>query len=142
MSEDPSTTPAHDADSPSADAWKEVGKQFEVLGDSLSKAFRAAWNDEENRKVIRDMQTGLESMVQQIGKAIDDTAKSTEGQHIRAEAEKAAVNLKNAGEQTVQEIRPHLVTALRQVNDELQKFTDRMERKVETTDPTAGEDQK
>ena len=114
----------------SGDAWREVGKQFEVLGESLASAFRTAWNDEQNRKRMQDMQHGLESMLNDVAKAIDDTAKSPQMQQTKTEVKKAAETVKTAGEQTFQEVRPHLVSALNQLNAELQKLVTRIESKT------------
>lgn len=110
------------------DAWQEVGRQFQALGESISQAFRTAWQDEENRRRMEQMRDGLQSMVNEIGKTIDETAHSPQGQRVISEAERAAQNLREASEQTVQDVRPHLVSALRQVNAELQKLVDRMEK--------------
>jgi hypothetical protein len=55
---------------PPHDAWRQVGKQFQALGESLAAAFRAAWEDEENRQHVREMQAGLEKMVNEVGQAI------------------------------------------------------------------------
>jgi predicted component of type VI protein secretion system len=109
------------------DAWQEVGRQFQTLGDSLSEAFRAAWQDERNRQRMEEMRIGVESMVNQVGRVLSDYAESPEGQRFRADAKQAASDLRNAGEQTVQEARPHLVSALKQVNAELQRMIDQME---------------
>lgn len=110
-----------------SEAWQEVGRQFKTLGESISQAFRTAWQDEENRRRMEEMRSGLESMVREVGRTIDETAKSPAGQQLRSDAEQAAAKIRDAGEQTVQEIRPHLLDALRQVNAELQKLADRME---------------
>ncbi|HEX2980356.1 MAG TPA: hypothetical protein VHO48_08840, partial [Anaerolineaceae bacterium] len=61
--------------------------------------------------------------------AIRDTANSPSGQQIRSEAERTVQNLRTAGEQTAQEVKPHLVSALREANDALQRMIDRMESK-------------
>ncbi|HVN52981.1 MAG TPA: hypothetical protein VMT46_01530 [Anaerolineaceae bacterium] len=112
----------------SGDAWEDVGKQFETLGESLAKAFRAAWNSEENQQRLQEMRSGLESIARNVDQAMQDTAASPEGQKIKTEANRAAESLRVATEQTAEEIRPRLVKALRQVNDELQKIIDRMEK--------------
>jgi hypothetical protein len=118
------------------DAWQEVGRQFQALGDSLSNAFRAAWQDEGNRQRVEEMRIGVESMVNQVGRVLSDYADSPEGQRLRADAKRAASDLRNASEQTIQETRPHLVSALRQVNVELQRMIDQMERqKTAQSDP-------
>ncbi len=121
-----------------ADAWHDVGKQFEALGQSLATAFRTAWESEENRKRMKGMQAGLEAMVNEVGKAIRETSESPEGQQARAEAHKAAQSLRTAGQQTWQEARPHLVSALHQVNAELQKMISQLEQEEpasEAADP-------
>jgi hypothetical protein len=111
------------------EAWQEVGKQFQALGESLATAFRAAWTDEQNRKRVQDMRQGVEQMLNDVGKALDETAKSPQMQQARTEAKRAAESMRVAGEQTYQELRPQIVSALRQLNTELQKFVVRMESK-------------
>jgi hypothetical protein len=113
----------------SQDAWQEVGRQFQQLGDSLAAAVRTAWNDEENRRRIAEMKTGLESMVKEVGDAIQDTASTPEGQRVKEGFHRTAENLVSAGEQTVQEVRPHLLNALQQLNNELDKLVNRMEQR-------------
>ena len=111
------------------ETWREVGGQFQALGESLAQAFRTAWESEENRQHLRDMQSGLEAMVGEVGQAIKDASASPEGQKVRQEAEKAVASARAAGEHAWQEAQPHLLSALRQVNAELQKMVGRLEEK-------------
>jgi len=127
MSEQPNSSDPAGQRRPPREAWEDLGKQFQALGESLSTAFRTAWEDEETRARFKVMRTGIEKMVDQVGDVMRETAESPEGQKIRGEASKAAENLRTSGEQTMEEIRPHLVAALRQVNAELQKMINRME---------------
>ncbi len=113
---------------PPSDVWQEVGRQFQILGETLAAAFRTSWNDEENRKRMQSMQGSLENVVREIDLGLQNAAQSPEAQRARDEAKRAAESLRQAGEQTVQEVRPHLLTALKQANDELQKMVKRMER--------------
>jgi len=129
-----------------SDAWRDVGKQFEALGQSLATAIRTAWESEENRRRTQSMKTGLEAMVNEIGKAIKETADSPEGQKARSEAQKAAQSLRSAGKQTWQETRPHLVSTLHQVSAELHKMISQLEQEEaakaaaeSTPDKQAGE---
>ena len=141
MTEEPKTTSEgseQTAESTVENNWKEVGKQFETLGESLAQAFRTAWDSEQNQRRVQELRTGLESMVRDVSKAIEDSANSPQGQKIRQDAERAAESLRTAGEQTVQEVRPQLINALEQVNVELQKLINRMEQKNPPT-PPAGE---
>ena len=115
------------AEQTTQEPWREVGRQFQALGESLAQAFRTAWEDEDNREHLRDMQAGLEAMVGEIGQAIQEAGESPEGQKVRQEVERAAQSAQAAGEQAWQDIRPHLLSALRQVNAALQKMVGRLE---------------
>ncbi len=108
------------------EAWREVGRQFQALGESLAEAFRTAWESEENRRHVKNMQEGLEAMIEQVGQALKEADASPEAQKIRGEAEKATESLRAAGEQTWQEVRPHLLSALDQINAQLQKMIGRL----------------
>jgi len=123
------------------DAWQEVGRQFQILGETIAQAFRASVNDEETRRRMQTMQSSLHSMVNEVDRAIEDTMKSPSAQEARAEAQKAAEVLRDAAEQTVQEIRPHLLAALKQVNEELRKFVGGVERGGQKP-PTSGPSEK
>jgi hypothetical protein len=116
-------------------SWTDVGQQFQELGESLAQAFRSAWEDEQNQRRLQDMRSGLESMVREVGQAIDDTANSPQGQKIRAEAGRTVEALRSAGEQTAQEVRPQLINALQQLNAELQKLIERMEKRKSPPGP-------
>jgi uncharacterized protein YukE len=111
----------------SSEAWQEVGKQFQTLGESLATAFRTAWADEQNRKRMLDMRQGVEQMLHEVGKALDETAKSPHVQQAKVDAKKAEESMRGAGGQTYQEVRPQLESALRLLNDELQKLIGRLE---------------
>ena len=127
-------TPRPEGTQPStSEAWQAVGKQFQSLGESLATAFRTAWTDEQNRKRMQDVRQGVEQMLTDVGKALDETAKSPQVQQAKVDAKKAAESVRVAGEQTYQEVRPQLESALRQLNDELQKLIGRLE----TAKPTA-----
>jgi len=125
---DQQTTPPNDENKQTSnDTWQDIGRQFQNLGESLASAFRTTWQNEDNRNRMQSMQQGLEKMVNNVGQAIKEGAESPEVQRARVEAEKAAASAKAAGEQTLQDVRPHLVSALRQVNDLVQTMIARME---------------
>ncbi len=115
------------AEQTSDDTWREIGRQFQALGENLATAFRAAWEDEDNRRRLREVQAGLEAITKQVGQAIEEAAMSPKGQRVRQEVEKAADSAHAAGKQAWQDARPHVVAALRQVIAELEKMASRME---------------
>ncbi len=110
-----------------AAAWEEVGRQFKNLGESLASAFRAAWENEDTRRQVQLLESSLKSAAQEIEKGVQNAADSPEGQKVRAEAQRAATSAQTAGKKAAEDLRPHLMIALRQVNSELQKLLERME---------------
>jgi hypothetical protein len=119
---------------PTQESWREVGDQFKALGESLSRAFRTAWESEENRQHLESMKSGLKAMADQVGQALEDASVSVEGQKVRREAEKAAESARAAGEKALEEARPHVLSAVRQINAELEKWIRRMEGRGQEAD--------
>lgn len=111
------------------ESWQEVGRQFETLGSTLAQAFRTTWNNVETSTDAQQVKQGLESMLRQVGQAVEDAAKTPDAQKVKEETKKAVESLRVAGEQTVEEARPQILNALRKMNEELQKFIERMDSK-------------
>ncbi len=125
MSEEP--TPSPTPEPGTSDSWKEVGKQFAALGKSVGDAFQALWSNEQTQRQVKEVKTGLETMISEVNTAVGKVSSTPEAQKIKDEAVKAAHSAKAAGEQTVQEVRPQLLSALRTLNDEMQRLIDRLE---------------
>lgn len=113
--------------STSSETWENIGHQFKEIGESLATAFRTAWHNDENRQRMQKMQAGLESMANEVSKAINEGVNTSEMEYVRNEAKKAAQFFHSTGEQAFHEVRPHLLSALRQVNEELHKLICQME---------------
>lgn len=111
-----------------AESWSEVGKQFKELGQNIAAAFRIAWENEENRQHIKAMREGLESMIVEINELLKQTATIPETLRVREQAQKAAESARLAGQIAFEEARPYLLTALRQLDAELQKLITQMEK--------------
>ena len=111
----------------SDESWHELGRQFQALGKSLAAAFRTAWESEESRQHVEGMKAGLEALVDEVGQAIREAGVSPEAQKVREEVQRAADSARTAGGKALQDARPYLISALQQVNTELQKVIARME---------------
>ncbi|MBN1486657.1 MAG: hypothetical protein JW981_03380 [Anaerolineae bacterium] len=109
-------------------AWKDVGEQFKNLGESIADAFSSLWEDESTRQHVKDLESGLESMVDSLGDAINKAAHSEEAQKIRSEADKMARSAREAGQKAYNETRPKLIQALQKVNEEIQNLIGNLER--------------
>lgn len=115
-------------DQTTQEAWREVGIRLEALGRSLGRAIRAAWEREDTQQHLESMQDGLQKMADEIDHAINEASKSAEAKRLREEAERAAESARAASEQTRQETRPHLLSATRRINAELEQVIERLER--------------
>lgn len=123
----------------SSEVWREVGAQFEALGKSLSAAFRQAWNDEAGREAVQEVEAGLKSISRAVADTVDGVAQSSEGQQLRAEAERIAQSAHEAGKQVVAEVRPQLLAALKSVQQGLQSAISELQgKRAETEDETPG----
>ncbi|MDY7076968.1 MAG: hypothetical protein SXV54_08595 [Chloroflexota bacterium] len=111
------------------ETWSEVGRQFQALGESLATAFRAAWESEENRQHLESMKSGLAAMVSEVDQAIQEASASPQAQKARSEVKRAAESARVAGETVLQDVRPYMLSALHQINAEMQELIARLERK-------------
>jgi hypothetical protein len=117
------------------DPWAEVGQHFARLGENIAAAFTTAWKDEGTQGFMQQMREGLEKMAGAIAGAVDNAAHSPEGQKFRQEAEKAVASAATAGKQTVETMRPQLLSALEQLNVKIREMLDRMGQAQPKTSP-------
>lgn len=120
------------------EAWQEVGRQFESLGVSLSKALHEAWDDDRNRQAVGEMESALKSMARAIADTVDEAAASPEGRELRDEAERVAATAVAAGKQASETARPQIVAALRSLRDGLQAAIDELQGPGEAPSSEAG----
>jgi 1,2-diacylglycerol 3-alpha-glucosyltransferase len=124
------TSGLHREQGPASDAWREVSSQLHALGEGLAAAFRSAWEGEESRRYWPDIRSGMEAMINEINQAIQETSTAPEAQRTRSASEKEAEPVHEADAQAQHQRRPeasYLLSALRQVNAELQKMIGPME---------------
>ena len=123
------------------EVWREVGRQFEALGKSLSQAFHATWESEETRKHVEKLGNDLDRAAQKVEEAVKKAGSSPDAQKLREEAEKTAESLQVAGKKTWDDARPHLLSALTQFSTELQKVIDRLQQQDATSEEPSVEDE-
>jgi uncharacterized membrane protein YccC len=98
------------------------------LGNSLATALRNSLDNEETQHHLHEMRDGLRAMADDLDRAIQQAGDSPQGQKVRQEMERAAESLRAAGEQAWDDARPHLLSGLQQLNTELDRLVQRMER--------------
>jgi hypothetical protein len=110
--------------------WKEIGDNFKSLGRSLAMAFRQTWENEELRQQMRK---SLDSLADGINAAVKEVSESDQGKQVREEMEKAAQSAQTAGTQAYRDVKPQIVSSLRQLDIEFQKMIDRLEKEEATS---------
>ena len=123
--------------SASAESWREVGRQFQALGESLAAAFRTAWENVDNRQQLREAQANLETVADNVSQAIKEAASSLDTQQVRGDVEKIAHSARVASQQTLTEARPHLLSVLSQLRGEIDKMISRLEAEESAAPPAA-----
>ncbi len=114
------------------EAWEDVGRQFERLGQSLAAAFSALWESEETQQHVGTLRDGLQSLADEVSAAVNQTTAAPEAEKVKFEAQKAAESARQAVEKAAEEARPQITSALKQVNVELQKLIERLEAEEST----------
>ena len=109
------------------EAWREVGRQIEALGDSLARAFKAAWQSEQTQRHVRSVQKGLDKVADDIDQAVKKAGESQQARRLRTEAERTAGSLRQAGERTWEDMRPQVLSGLRSVDASLRKLIQDLE---------------
>jgi type VI protein secretion system component VasF len=108
---------------PSASAaWEDVAHEVQALGPNLAAAFRAAWQRQDYQAPVRDLQASLQAMLDAVARAVDESTATPEAQQARDRLNRVAESVRTATERTTQELRPQLLAALRQVNEELRRL--------------------
>jgi len=103
-------------------AWEEVGHQCEQLVKSLAEAFAVSWESEETQRQFSLVKDRLESLADDVSATVEKSAASPEAQKMKLEAHKAAEAARQTTEKVVEEARPRITAALKQMNAELQKL--------------------
>jgi ElaB/YqjD/DUF883 family membrane-anchored ribosome-binding protein len=127
MTNDENSEPTGSPGQSGAEAWREIGQQFQALGESLAAALRAGWQSERTRRQLQELQSGLEAMADEVSGAVKEAASSARAHRVRGQVERATHTARSAGDQALQEVRPQLLNALRQVNTEVKKMIDRLD---------------
>jgi hypothetical protein len=122
------------------DAWREVGRQVEALGDSLARAFQAAWQSEETQRHVRSVQKGLDRVAEDIDRAVKKAGESQQASRIRTQAERTAGSVRQAGEKTWEDMRPQVLSGLKRVDDRLRKLIQDLESEVPEGSAPQGRD--
>jgi len=97
--------------------------EFRNLGDNLKAAFQAAWESDERVKLQEDIEGGLNDLGQALSQAAEDFANSPSGQQLKHRVEDFGERVRSG--EVEDKVRAGLLSALQQINRELEKVAKR-----------------
>ena len=101
-------------------SWEDVGAEFEALGKTLGDALRGAWQRQDSEAALGPLRDALRSMIQDVNRGIDGTP---EAQQARDQLVRLTESIRAAAARAGDEVRPELLSMLRQANAELRRLT-------------------
>jgi ABC-type glycerol-3-phosphate transport system substrate-binding protein len=104
----------------SGTSWQDVAAEFEALGKTFGDALRGAWQRQDTDARLGGLGELLGSMIQDVNRAIDGTP---EAQQARDQLVRLTESIREAAARAGNEVRPELLSLLRQANAELRRLT-------------------
>jgi hypothetical protein len=104
-------------------SWEDVAKELQALGETLGDAVRAAWKQTDNDQRMRELHDSLNSTIEDLNRTVEQSATTPEAQQARDQFARLTESIRQAAEQATKELRPELVSMLRQANAELRRLT-------------------
>ena len=112
--------------------WDDVSNQFKAFGESLSNALNNSWKDPKTREVIQQIKTGLNEAADDIDKAIETIKQDPKVQGFVDDAKETFDQLEETGRDAVEQARPHILKAMENLSDALNKSIDDFKNHTET----------
>jgi hypothetical protein len=106
----------------SGTSWQDVGAELEALGKTLGDVLRGAWQRQDAEAGLGGLRDALDSMIQEVNRAVEGTP---EAQDARAQLVQVTERIRAAAERASDELRPELLSMLRQANAELRRLMTR-----------------
>lgn len=98
-----------------------ISDELNELGRNLRDALQSAWESEERRKLQKEIEDGLANLGESLSKAADDFSNSPTGQNLKEDVKDIHERWKTG--EVRSKVHSEIVEALRKVNVELQKAT-------------------
>jgi len=98
---------------------EDIGDQLNELGKNLREALRTAWESDERRKLQLDIEEGLTNLRDSLNEAVNDFSNSQTGQTLKSDMKDLHERWQTG--EVGSKVRSEIAEALRTVNQELQK---------------------
>jgi len=103
----------------SGSSWQDVATEFENLGKTFADVIRSAWKQNEGDATLSQLRDGLESVIEGIRRTSEGTPETAQA---RDQLVRVVESIREAVTQASEDVRPELVSLLRQANAELRKL--------------------
>jgi ABC-type transporter Mla subunit MlaD len=114
----------------SGSSWQDVATEFENLGKTFADVIRSAWKQSEGDATLTQLRDGLETVIDGIRRTSEGTPETAQA---RDQLVRLVESIREAVTQASEDVRPELVSLLRQANSELRKLG-----RMDDEDPDAG----
>lgn len=101
-------------------SWQDVAIEFEALTKTVGDVLRDAWQRQDNDAGLARLRESLQYLLQDVNRAVDGTP---EAQHARDQLGRLTESIRAAAARASDDLRPELVSMLRQGNAELRRLT-------------------
>ena len=100
-------------------SWEDVASELGALGGTLGDLLRTAWQRSDGDSLIGGLRASLGSIVEDVNHAGEG---SPETQRARDELTRLVESIRAAAAQAGEEVRPELLTMLREANAQLRRL--------------------
>ncbi len=113
----------------------DINAEFRLLGKNLVDALRTAWESPERKRLQQELESGLKELGTSMKREIEKFSESPTGQRLKSEAQEVSERVRSGEVQN--KAREELLAALRTLNNEIQKVSEKMSQAATTSGDVA-----
>lgn len=99
----------------------DIASEFRTLGNNITSVLKEAWESEERKKLQMEIEAGLRDFSSSLEQTFTDFKESSTGEQLRSDVEEFRASIKSGKVES--EVRSGLLSALRSINEELEKLS-------------------
>ncbi len=99
----------------------DIASEFRALGNNLKSVLQSAWESEERKKLQVEIEAGLKDFSRSLDQTFTEFKDSPTGEQLRSDVEEFRDSIKSGKAES--EVRSGLLSALRSINEELEKLS-------------------
>lgn len=116
---------------------RNIADELGKLGKQVADAIKAAWENEDRKKLQTEIAEGFQKFGQEVNEAVEKASDSEAARDLRVKAEKVVEDIRESD--VVEDVRKGILTGLDALNRELGKLLEKLETKPAAETPAAPE---